>query len=129
MLHALNNLWYGFTVALSWDNLFYSWLGALLGTFVGVMPGIGVVTAIALLLPLTFKMSATGAVIMLAGIYYGANHAGSTTSIMLNMPGEPAAIVICFDGYPMARKGRAGPALCMAALSSFFAGCICIMVI
>jgi TctA family transporter len=83
----------------------------------------------ALLLPLTFKMSATGAVIMLAGIYYGANHAGSTTAIMLNMPAEPASIVICFDGYPLARSGRAGPALCMAALSSFFAGCVCIVVI
>ena len=126
---SLNNLLYGFGIALSAENLFYCFLGALLGTIVGVLPGIGPVTAIALLLPLTFKMSATGAIIMLAGIYYGANHAGSTTSIMLNMPGEPAAIVICFDGYPMARQGRAGPALCMAALASFFAGCVCILVI
>ena len=130
MLEALNNLWYGFSVALSWDNLLYCWLGALLGTLVGVLPGIGTVTAIALLLPLTFKMSATGAIIMLSGIYYGATHAESTTAIMLNMPaGHPAAVVICFDGYPMAKKGRAGPALCMAALSSFFAGCICILAI
>jgi putative tricarboxylic transport membrane protein len=115
--------------ALTPENFAFCFIGALLGTIVGVLPGIGPVTAIALLLPLTFKMSATGAIIMLAGIYYGANHAGSTTAIMLNMPGEPAAVVICFDGYPMARKGRAGPALCMAAFSSFFAGCVCILVI
>ena len=130
MIEAWNNLMYGFGVALTWENLLYSWMGALLGTFVGVMPGIGVVTAIALLLPLTFKMSAIGAVIMLAGIYYGATHAESTSAIMLNMPaGHPAAIVICFDGYPMAKQGRAGPALAAAALSSFFAGCVCILVI
>ena len=129
MFEALNNLWYGFSIALTGENLLYCWLGAVLGTLVGVLPGIGPVTAIALLLPLTFKMSATGAIIMLAGIYYGASHAGSTTAIMLNMPGEPAAVVICFDGYPMAKQGRAGPALCMAALASFFAGCVCILVI
>jgi TctA family transporter len=129
MSEALRNLLYGFGVALTPENFAFCFIGALLGTIVGVLPGIGPVTAIALLLPLTFKMSATGAIIMLAGIYYGANHAGSTTAIMLNMPGEPAAVVICFDGYPMARKGRAGPALCMAAFSSFFAGCVCILVI
>src|SRR5262249_39405408 len=126
---ALENLWHGFAVALTLENFLYCWVGAILGTIVGVLPGIGPVTAIALLLPLTFKMNAIGAIIMLAGIYYGANHAGSTTSIMLNMPGEPAAIVICFDGYPMAKQGRAGPALAMAAISSFFAGCVCILVI
>src|SRR5690349_25122839 len=115
MMESLNNLVYGFGIALAPANLGFCLVGALLGTLVGVLPGIGPVTAIALLLPLTFKISATGAIIMLAGIYYGANHAGSTTAIMLNMPGEPAAIVICFDGYPMAKQGRAGPALCMAA--------------
>jgi putative tricarboxylic transport membrane protein len=129
MPDTLSNLWHGFAIALTWENFLYSWAGAALGTLVGVLPGFGPVTAMALLLPLTFKMSATGAVIMLAGIYYGANHAGSTTAIMLNMPAEPASIVICFDGYPLALMGRAGPALCMAALSSFFAGCICIIVI
>jgi TctA family transporter len=129
MIEAFKNLLYGFEIALTPENFGFCFLGALLGTIVGVLPGIGPVTAIAILLPLTFKMSATGAMIMLAGIYYGATHAGSTTAIMLNMPGEPAAIVICFDGYPMAKKGRAGPALCMAGLASFFAGCICIMVI
>src|SRR5215510_11541092 len=94
-LDSLQNLWHGFGVALTLENFLYCWVGAILGTAVGVLPGIGPVTAIALLLPLTFKMSAVGAIIMLAGIYYGAQHAGSTTAIMLNMPGEPAAIVIC----------------------------------
>ena len=129
MIESLQNLMFGFTIALTWDNLGFCLAGAVLGTVVGVLPGIGPVTAIALLLPLTFKIPAAGAIIMLAGIYYGANHAGSTTAIMLNMPGEPAAVVICFDGYPMAKQGRAGPALAMAALSSFFAGCVCILVI
>lgn len=129
MIESLHHLMEGFGVALTPENFFFCFLGALLGTIVGVLPGIGPITAIALLLPLTFKISVTAAMIMLAGIYYGANHAGSTTAIMLNMPGEPAAIVICFDGYPMAKKGRAGPALTMAALASFFAGCVCILVI
>lgn len=129
MLTNLESLWYGFGIALTWENLLYCGFGALLGTLVGVLPGIGPVAAIALLLPLTFKMSATGAIIMLAGIYYGANHAGSTTAIMLNMPGEPASIVVCFDGHPMAKNGRAGPALAMSALASFFAGCVCVVVV
>jgi TctA family transporter len=119
----------GFHIALTIENLIYCWLGAMLGTIVGVLPGIGPLTAIALLLPLTFHMPAVGAIIMLAGIYYGANHAGSTTAIMLNMPGEPAAVVICFDGYPLAKEGRAGAALCMAALASFIAGCISILIL
>lgn len=129
MMEALNNLMYGFGIALTPSNFLYCLLGAVLGTVVGILPGIGPVTAVAILLPLTFKMDPIGALIMLAGIYYGAKHAGATTSIMLNMPGEPDAIVICFDGHPMAKQGRAGPALCMAALSSFFAGCICILII
>ncbi len=129
MLDALNQLWFGFGVALTWDNLLYCLIGAALGTLVGILPGIGPVTAIALLLPLSFHMPAAGAIIMLAGIYYGATHAGSTTAIMLNMPGEPAAVVICFDGFPMAKKGRAGAALAMAALSSFAAGCVCVLII
>ncbi|MGD9741023.1 MAG: tripartite tricarboxylate transporter permease [Dongiaceae bacterium] len=129
MMEAFHNLVYGFGIALTPTNFLYCFLGAVLGTLVGILPGIGPVTAIAILLPLTFKMPAIAALIMLAGIYYGSKHAGATTSIMLNMPGEPEAIVICFDGYPMARQGRAGPALCMVAMSSFFAGCICILVI
>jgi putative tricarboxylic transport membrane protein len=128
-MDVLNNLWFGFGVALTPINFFYCFIGALLGTIVGILPGIGPITAIAVLLPITIQLPATASLIMLAGIYYGANHAGSTTSIMLNMPGEPAAIVICLDGHPMARQGRAGPALCMAALSSFFAGCLAILVV
>jgi len=123
------SLAHGFSVALTLQNFLYCLTGAVLGTIVGVLPGVGPVTAVALLLPLSFHMPATAALIMLSGIYYGANHAGSTTAIMLNMPGDPASIVICFDGHPMARQGRAGPALCMAALSSFAAGCLCILVI
>jgi putative tricarboxylic transport membrane protein len=128
-MDVLGNLWFGLSVALTPENFFYCFLGALLGTIVGILPGIGPITAIAVLLPITIQLPATASLIMLAGIYYGANHAGSTTSIMLNMPGEPAAIVICLDGHPMARQGRAGPALCMAALSSFFAGCIAIFIV
>lgn len=128
-MDALNNILLGLSVAFSFENLLYCLGGAALGTLVGILPGLGPVTTIAMLLPLTFKMSATGAVIMLSGIFYGAHHAGSTTSIMLNMPGEPASVVICFDGHPMAKQGRAGAALCIAAFSSFFAGCVCVIFI
>ena len=114
MNELLSHLTYGFSIAFTGQNLIYCLLGAVLGTLVGVLPGLGPVTAIAMLLPLTFKMPATGALIMLSGIYYGAHHAGSTTAIMLNMPGEPTSVVICIDGHPMARQGRAGPALCIA---------------
>ena len=119
----------GFGVALTPVNLLYCLIGVVAGTFVGVLPGFGPTTTIALLLPLTFKLSAIPAFVMLAGIYYGAHHAGSTTAIMLNMPGEPSSVVICLDGHPMARQGRAGPALCIAALSAFAAGCISILIV
>jgi putative tricarboxylic transport membrane protein len=112
----------GFGVALTPANFFYCLAGATFGTLVGVLPGIGPLTTIAMLLPLTFKMTPVASLIMLSGIYYGAHHAGSTTAIMLNMPGDPSSLVICIDGHPMARQGRAGPALCIAALGSFFAG-------
>jgi putative tricarboxylic transport membrane protein len=112
----------GFGVALTPDNFLYCLLGATLGTLVGVLPGIGPLTTIAMLLPLTFKMTPVASLIMLSGIYYGAHHAGSTTAIMLNTPGDPSSLVICLDGHPMARQGRAGPALCIAAFGSFFAG-------
>ena len=112
----------GFGVALTPDNFFYCLLGATFGTLVGVLPGIGPLTTIAMLLPLTFKMSPVASLIMLSGIYYGAHHAGSTTAIMLNTPGDPSSLVICLDGHPMAKQGRAGPALCIAAIGSFFAG-------
>lgn len=128
-MDILSGLYLGFSTALTLENLFYCLIGALVGTLVGVLPGIGPLTAIAMLLPLTFKLPALASLIMLAGIYYGAQHAGSTTAIMLNMPGEPSAVVICLDGYPLAQQGRAGPALCMAAIASFIAGCISIVVV
>lgn len=118
----LENLSMGFTVALTPWNLFYAAVGAILGTAIGVLPGLGPATTIALLLPVTFKMETVSAIIMLAGILYGAMYGGSTTSILLNIPGEAASVVTCIDGYQMARQGRAGPALGMAALGSFFAG-------
>src|ERR1700692_4536689 len=117
----------GFGVALTPDNFLYCLLGATFGTLVGVLPGIGPLTTIAMLLPLTFKMTPVASLIMLSGIYYGAHHAGSTTAIMLNMPGEPTSVVICIDGHPMARQGRAGPALCISAIGSFIAGCISVV--
>ena len=128
-MDVLTNLLHGFSVALTPANLLYCWIGAVLGTLVGVLPGINVLIAFSILLPVTFHMDPTAAIVMLSGVYYGAHHSLATTSIMLNMPGEPSAIVICFDGYPMAKKGRAGPALAIAALSSFFAGCVGILII
>jgi putative tricarboxylic transport membrane protein len=129
MMSIWDNLHLGFQVALSPQHLLYCLAGAALGTLVGILPGIGPVTTIAMLLPITFKMSPVDSLIMLSGIYYGAHHAGSTTAIMLNMPGEPTSVVICLDGHPMAQQGRAGAALCMSALGSFFAGCVSILVV
>jgi TctA family transporter len=126
---TISHLWMGFGVAVSPVNLLYCLIGATVGTLVGVLPGIGPLTTIAMLLPITFKLPALPALIMLSGIYYGAHHAGSTTAIMLNMPGEPTSVVICIDGHPMARQGRAGPALCISAIGSFIAGCLSILVI
>src|SRR3984885_781620 len=118
----IHNLAIGFGIALTPVNFLYCLAGATLGTLVGVLPGLGPLTPIAMLLPLTFKMTPVASLIMLSGIYYGAHHAGSTTAIMLNTPGDPSSLVICLDGHPMARQGRAGPALCIAAIGSFFAG-------
>jgi len=118
----LGGLANGFAVAFQPLNLLWCFVGVLLGTLVGIMPGLGPPATIAMLLPLTFKMSPAGAIIMLAGIYYGAKYGGSTTSILLNMPGESASVVTCLDGYQMARKGRAGPALGISAIASFVAG-------
>src|SRR5512145_793797 len=112
----------GFAVAAQPANLLWCFVGVLLGTIVGVMPGLGPPATIAMLLPLTFQMNPTSAVIMLAGIYYGAKYGGSTTSILLNVPGESASVVTCLDGYQMARKGRGGAALGIAAIASFVAG-------
>src|SRR3954451_18903594 len=114
----------GFAVALQPGNVIWCFVGCLLGTIVGILPGLGPAATIALLLPLTFKMDPAGGIIMLAGIYYGAKYGGSTTSILLNIPGESSSVVTCLDGYQMARKGRAGAALGIAAISSFVAGTV-----
>jgi putative tricarboxylic transport membrane protein len=118
------NLYLGFSVALSLENLAYCFIGVLVGTVIGVLPGIGPLAAIAMLLPLTFKLNPVAALIMLSGIYYGTKYGGSTTAIMLKLPGESASVVTCLDGYEMAKQGRAGPALGMAAVASFIAGSI-----
>ena len=123
-METLANLGLGFSVALQPTNLLFCFIGVLVGTFIGVLPGLGPIAAIALLLPLTFKMAPAAAIIMLAGIYYGAMYGGSTTSILVNIPGEAASVVTCLDGYQMARQGRAGPALGIAALGSFIAGTV-----
>jgi putative tricarboxylic transport membrane protein len=117
-----HNLFYGFSVALQPDHILVCFLGVLLGTLIGVLPGIGPLGAIAILLPATFRMSPVSAIIMLAGIYYGAMYGGSITSILVNIPGEAATVVTCLDGHEMAKQGRAGPALGIAAFGSFFAG-------
>jgi len=121
-MDILSGLGTGFAVALQPMNLFWCLLGCFLGTVVGVLPGLGPAATIALLLPLTFGMDPTGGIIMLAGIYFGAKYGGSTTSILLNIPGEASSVVTCLDGYQMARKGRAGAALGIAAIASFIAG-------
>ncbi len=123
-MEAVGNLLSGFSIALAPVNLFWCFVGVFLGTIIGVLPGLGPPATIALLLPLTFKMDPTTAIIMMAGIYYGAKYGGSTTSILLNVPGESASVVTCLDGYQLARQGRAGPALGIAAISSFVAGTV-----
>jgi TctA family transporter len=123
-LELLDHLSLGFGVATQGINLLYALIGALLGTLIGVLPGIGPVATIAMLLPTTYALQPVSALIMLAGIYYGAQYGGSTTSILLNMPGETSSAVTCLDGYQMARKGQAGAALSIAALGSFFAGTV-----
>ncbi len=128
-MDLFHNLIFGFGVALSLQNLFYCFSGCLLGTLIGVLPGIGPLATIAMLLPITFSLRPVTALIMLAGIYYGAQYGGSTTSILVNLPGETSAVVTCIDGYQMARQGRAGPALAIAAIGSFFAGTVCTMLI
>jgi putative tricarboxylic transport membrane protein len=126
-MDALQHLVYGFGVALTPVNLLLCFLGCLMGTLVGVLPGLGPAASLSLLLPATFKMTPTGALIMLSGILYGAMYGGSTTSILVNIPGEAASVVTCFDGYQMALKGRAGPALGIAAFGSFIAGTLGIL--
>jgi len=128
-MELFNNLVFGFSVALSLQNLWFCFIGVFLGTLVGVLPGIGPLATIAMLLPITFNVPPVAALIMLAGIYYGAQYGGSTTAILVNLPGETAAVVTCLDGYQMARQGRAGPALAIAAIGSFFAGTVCTLII
>jgi putative tricarboxylic transport membrane protein len=124
---TLQSLLYGFSVSLTPVNLLYCALGVVLGTIVGVLPGIGPLGGITILLPITFGMEPVSAIIMLAGIYYGAMYGGSTTSILVNIPGEAASVVTCFDGYQMARQGRAGPALSIAAVGSYIAGTLSVL--
>ncbi len=123
-MEAFDNLLLGFSVALTPVNLFWCLVGVILGTVVGVLPGLGPAATIAMLLPLTLKMDHTTAIIALAGIFYGARYGGSTTSILLNIPGESSSVVTCLDGYQMARKGRAGAALGISAIASFIAGTV-----
>ena len=128
-METLSNLAFGLGVALSWQNVLYCFIGCFLGTLVGVLPGIGPVATVAMLLPFTFGLNPAPALIMLAGIYYGAQYGGSTTAILVNIPGESSSVVTTLDGHQMARRGRAGPALGIAAIGSFIAGCIATLVI
>src|SRR5918998_591545 len=128
-MDLLANLQLGFATALHPYNVLYCFVGVLLGTMVGVLPGIGPTATIAMLLPITFNFEPVTALIMLAGIYYGAQYGGSTTAILINLPGESSSAVTAIDGYQMARQGRAGPALATAALGSFFAGTFATVVI
>jgi putative tricarboxylic transport membrane protein len=121
-METIGYLMQGFGVAISPMNLLWCFLGCFLGTVIGILPGLGPAATIAMLLPLTFRMDPTSALIMLGGIYYGSKYGGSTTSILLNVPGESASVVTCIDGYEMAKKGRGGPALGIAAIASFIAG-------
>src|SRR5437764_11535473 len=123
-MDLFNNLIFGLGVAVSVQNLVYCLIGVSVGTLIGVLPGIGPLGTIAILLPITFNVPPVGALIMLAGIYYGAQYGGSTTAILVNLPGETSSVVTCIDGYQMARQGRAGPALAIAAFGSFFAGTV-----
>ena len=126
-MDVLNSLYLGFQVALTPVNLLFCFVGVVIGTLVGVLPGIGPVGAMALLLPATYGVSLTSSMIMLAGIYYGAMYGGSTTSILVNIPGEAASVITCIDGYQMARQGRAGPALGISAIGSFIGGTLSII--
>jgi TctA family transporter len=128
-MEVLDNLILGAHVAFTWQNVLYCLVGVLLGTLIGVLPGIGPVPTIAMLLPITFNLDPIAALIMLAGIYYGTQYGGSTTAILVNLPGEASSVVTVLDGHQMARQGRAGPALAIAAIGSFVAGCVATLVI
>ena len=123
-MDLLQCIYYGFSVSLEPNNLFACFMGVFIGTLIGVLPGLGPVATMSILLPISFKMTATAAIIMMGGIFYGAMYGGSTTSVLVNIPGEAVSVVTCLDGYQMARQGRAGPALGIAAFASFIAGTI-----
>src|SRR5581483_4418685 len=118
------NLYLGFSTALTPINLVYCFVGVFAGTMIGVLPGIGPLATVSMLLPITFNLQPVSALIMLAGIYYGSQYGGSTTAILVKLPGESASVVTCLDGHEMARRGRAGPALAIAAIGSFIAGTV-----
>jgi putative tricarboxylic transport membrane protein len=126
---TLHSLYLGFSVAMQPSNAWYAFLGCLVGTLVGVLPGIGPLSGISILLPVTFGLNATQAIIMLAGIYYGSQYGGSTTSILMRIPGEASSVMTCIDGYAMARRGRAGAALCIAAVGSWIGGTFGVLVL
>src|SRR5437016_5025697 len=128
-MDVISNLGLGFAVALTIQNIAYCFIGVLLGTIIGVLPGIGPVTTVAMLLPISFTLQPESALILLAGIYYGAQYGGSTTAILVNIPGEASSVVTTIDGHQMALKGRAGPALGIAAIGSFFAGSVSTLLI
>lgn len=129
MTDIIQSLGLGFSVAVTPAHLWYCFVGALVGTFIGVLPGIGPIATMAMLLPFTYYLEPAGALIMLAGIYYGSQYGGSTTAILMRLPGESSSVVTCIDGYEMARQGRAGVALTTAAVSSFFAGTVTTLLI
>ncbi|MHB8769918.1 MAG: tripartite tricarboxylate transporter permease [Syntrophales bacterium] len=128
-MDVFQNILNGFQVASSWENLLFCFIGTLIGTLIGVLPGIGPTTGVAILIPITFGMNATTAIITMCGVYYGAMYGGSTTSILLNVPGESSSVMTTLDGYQMAKKGRPGPALGMAAIASFIAGTFAILML
>ena len=127
MAETLQNLYLGFSVALAPNVLLYAFVGCVIGTLVGVLPGVGPLAGISLLLPASFGLDATSAIVLLAGIYYGAMYGGSTTSILMRIPGEAASVMTCIDGYAMTRNGRAGPALAIAAVGSYIAGTVSVV--
>jgi len=124
MLETFNSLMLGFSVAFQPEVLMYAFAGCIIGTLVGMMPGLGPLAGISLLLPATFGLNPIIAIVLLAGVYYGAMYGGSTTSILMRIPGEAASVMTCVDGYAMTQNGRAGPALAIAAIGSFFAGTV-----
>jgi TctA family transporter len=129
MLDILSNIAMGFGVALSWENIGLCFFGCLIGTAIGVLPGIGPLTTMAMILPVTFWLQPVGALIMLAGVFYGAQYGGSTTAILVKIPGETSSVITVLDGYAMAQRGRAGPALAIAAIGSLFAGSVVTLLI